>query len=235
MAKSKHNIFEIVIFRSVTKQTHKNLNFRLSGQKTEPKRWTKYLGVIIGEHLSFNEYMNTLKQKLNSIPANGILAKLRYYLTADVLKTIYYILFDSHTRYVCHTWGQIQSKTFHMIQLAQNTSLRIKSLKQFMEPSGPIYNQLKINSLKNNIILNNCLFVFDKLANNLSDIFYQFFKSFKEMHNRNTRGSQQYLLNVPKINTQMFGSNSIKFKSINDWNKMIRKIHFSSELLLKPN
>ena len=33
----------------------------------------------------------------------------------------------------------------------------------------------------------------------------------------------------------MFGSNSIKNKSINDWNKTIHKIHFSSELLLKLN
>ena len=155
--------------------------------------------------------MNTLKQKLNR--ANGILAKLRYYLTADVLKTIYYVLFDSHMRYARHTWGQTQSKTFDMIQLAQNKALRIKNFNQFMEP---IYKQLKINSLKNNIILNNCPFTFDKLANNLSDLFYQFFKSFKELHNRNTRGSQQYLLNVTKTKTQVFGSNSMKFKSIND-------------------
>ena len=33
----------------------------------------------------------------------------------------------------------------------------------------------------------------------------------------------------------MFGSNSIKIKVINDWNKMIHKIHFSFELLLKCN
>ena len=51
--------------------------------------------------------MNTLKQKLNT--ANGILAKLRYYVTADVLKTMYYIFFDSHMRYACQIWGQIQS------------------------------------------------------------------------------------------------------------------------------
>ena len=31
----------------------------------------------------------------------------------------------------------------------------------------------------------------------------------------------------------MFGSNSIKIKSIKDWNEIIRKIHFSSELLFK--
>ena len=125
-----------------------------------------------------------------------------------------------------------------MIQYAQNKALRIKSFKQFMEPSEHLYNQLKINSLKNNFILNNCLFVFDNLANNLYDVFDQFFKPFKELYNHNTRESQQYLLNIPKIpktNAQMFGSNSIKIKSINDWNKMIHKIHFSFELLLKRN
>ena len=31
----------------------------------------------------------------------------------------------------------------------------------------------------------------------------------------------------------MFGSNSIKIKSIKDWSEIIRKIHFSSELLFK--
>ena len=117
-----------------------------------------------------------------------------------------------------------------MIQCAQNKALRIVSFKQFVKPSEPLYNQLKINSLKNNIILNNCLFVFDKLTSNLPDVFDQLFKPFKELHNHNTRESQQYLLNIPKTNTQMFGSNSIKIKLTNNWNKMIHKIRFSSEL-----
>ena len=191
------NKTEIVVFRSPAKQIYKNLNFRLSGQKIEPKRCTKYLGVIIDEHLSFNEYMNALKQNVNR---------------ADVLKTIYYAFFDSHMKYACHILEQVQSKTFDMIQRAENKALRIISFKHFMEPSEPLYNQLKINSLKNNIILNNCLFVFDNLTNNLPDVFDQFFKPFKELHNHNTRGSQQCLLNIPKTNTQMFGSNSIKIK-----------------------
>ena len=62
------------------KKSYKNLNLRLSRQKIEPKRCTKYLGVIIDEHLSFNEFMSTLKQKRNR--ANGILAKPRCYVTA---------------------------------------------------------------------------------------------------------------------------------------------------------
>ena len=63
--------------------------------------------------------------------------------------------------YACYIWGgggQVQSKTFsfNMIQHAQNKALKIK-VSNSMEPSEPLYNQLKINSLKNNIILNNCI------------------------------------------------------------------------------
>ena len=78
------NKTEPVISRS---PKNKYLNFWLSGQKIEPEHYTKYLGFILDEHLSFNKYMNTLKQKLNR--ANGILAKLRYYISADTLKAIY--------------------------------------------------------------------------------------------------------------------------------------------------
>ena len=70
------NKTDLVIFRSQKKQIYINLNFRLSGQKLKPKHHTKYLGVILEEHLSFNEYMSILKQKVNR--ANGILAKPRY-------------------------------------------------------------------------------------------------------------------------------------------------------------
>ena len=55
----------------------------------------------------------------------------------------------------------------------------------------------------------------------------------KKLHSHNTSGSQQYLLNVPKTNTQAFGSNSIEIKLINDWIKMIHKIHFSPETCKK--
>ena len=101
------NKTELVTFRSPKKQIYRNLKFQLSGQKIEPKHHTKYLGVILDEYLSFNEHMSTLKQKLNR--ANGILAKLRYYVLANTLKTIYYTIFDVHMRYACKIWGQSHS------------------------------------------------------------------------------------------------------------------------------
>ena len=119
-----------------------------------------------------------------------------------------------------------------MIQTTQNKSSRIVNFKQSMEPSEPLYQKLKINKLKNNIILNNCLFIFDKLTNNLPHVFDQFFQSLKEQHNHYTRGSQQYLLNIPKTNTQMFVSNSIKIKSTKDWNKIIANFILAQNFFL---
>ena len=98
------NKTDIVIFRSPRKQITKKMNFCLSGQKIRQKTCTKYLGVLIDNHLLFKDQINFLKQKLNR--ANGILAKLRHHLPSVILRTVYCCLFDTHLRYACQVWGQ---------------------------------------------------------------------------------------------------------------------------------
>ena len=71
----------------------------------------------------------------------------------DILKRIYYPLFNSNKRYECYIWVQSHSKTFNMIQSTLNKALGIISPKQSMERFEPLYEKSKINYLKNNIIL----------------------------------------------------------------------------------
>ena len=78
------------------------MNFCLSGQKIRQKTCTKYLGVLIDEHLLFKDHINFLKQKLNR--ANGILAKLRHNLSSGTIRTVYYSPLDTHQRYACQVW-----------------------------------------------------------------------------------------------------------------------------------
>ena len=47
---------------------------------------TKYLGMVMDEHLTFKNHMDTVKLKLNR--ANGLLAKLRHYVNPILLRTI---------------------------------------------------------------------------------------------------------------------------------------------------
>ena len=55
----------------------------------------------------------------------------------------------------------------------------------------------------------------------------------KNQHRHNTRGSNHFTLNVARLNTETYGSNSIKIKAIKDWNKTTKKIQFHSDLLFK--
>ena len=225
------NKTDIIIFRSPRKQIIKKMNFRLSGQKIRQKSCTKYLGVLIDEHLLFKDHINFLKQELNS--TNGILVKLRHHLPFDILKTVYYSLFDTHLRYACQVWGQSNSDILVMVQRAQNKALRIINFKEERHRSAPLYTETKILNLTNIITLNNYMLVFDHLNSSLPAIFDDLFKAFKEQHSHNTRGARRYVLNIPKMKTSSYGSRSVQVKSIKDWNDIIDKIHFTPEDLMK--
>ena len=192
----------IVIFQSPRKQITKKINFRLTGQKIRQKTCTKYLGVLLDEHLLFKDHINTLKQKLNR--ANGIMAKLRYHLPFDILKTVYYSLFDTHLHYAFQVWGQSNSDILVLVQRAQNKALRIINFKEERHPSEPLFTETKILNLTSIITLNNCMLVFDHLNSSLPAIFDDLFIPFKEQHSHNTRGARRYVLNIPKIKTSLW-------------------------------
>ena len=49
-----------------------------------------------------------LKQKVSR--ANGLLAKVRYYLSPKFLRTLYSSIFESHLRYGSQIWGQYSNQ-----------------------------------------------------------------------------------------------------------------------------
>ena len=120
-----------------------------------------------------------------------------------------------------------------MVKRTQNKALQIISFKDRTEPSDPLYAKDKILKLQNIITLSNCLFIYNQLCDNLPNAFSNYFRLLKGHHRHITRGSNQFTLNVPRVNTATYGSNSVKFKAIKDWNKTIKKIQFCSDLLFK--
>ena len=49
---------EIILFLSCRKKITEKLNFRISGQKIKTKTQTKYLGVILDEHVQIDKIKN---------------------------------------------------------------------------------------------------------------------------------------------------------------------------------
>ena len=65
------------------------MNFRISGQKINIMKETRYLGMIIDEHVTFKNHIDTVKLKLNI--ANRLLAKLRHYVNPTLLRIMTFL------------------------------------------------------------------------------------------------------------------------------------------------
>ena len=69
---------ELILFRSKNKKITKIMNFRISGQKINIICKTKYLGLILDEHLTLKYHLENLKLKLNR--ASCILSLKKNYI-----------------------------------------------------------------------------------------------------------------------------------------------------------
>ena len=152
--------------------------------------------------------MELLKTKLNK--AKGLLAKIRHLVSENLLRTIYFAILP----YGCQIWRQKDSQEFKSITTVQNKGLRILNFKGLLEYSSPLYKSSKILKLIDLIKLNNILFVYDQINNNLPNAFENYFQLKRQQHNHFTRGK---ILNVPQVNTSLYGSNSITLSAIRDW------------------
>ena len=71
----------------------KHLNFRISCQYIPQISQVKYLGLTMNEHLNWDLYFSQLKKKLNC--GIELLAKIRHFTPKQLLKTLYFSLFNS--------------------------------------------------------------------------------------------------------------------------------------------
>ena len=130
----------------------------------------------------FKDPIITLKQKLNR--ANGILAN-------DIIKTVYYSLFDTHLHNTCQVWAQSNSD---IVRRAQTKALKIINFKDGSHTREPLFTEEKILNLTDIITLNNCMHVFDHLNSSFPSIiiFDDLLKTFKKQPSHNTRQARRY-------------------------------------------
>ena len=62
------------------------------------------LQATTSEFLNWKTHFTILRAKLER--SIGLLAKLRYVVTVNLLRTVYFAIFDSYLRYGCQVWGQ---------------------------------------------------------------------------------------------------------------------------------
>ena len=131
----------------------------------------------------------------------------------------YYSLFHSHLTYSSQIWGQGNGSVINKIMQLQSKAIRIISFLPKNSPTEAKKTELNILSLKEQIILQNILFIKSYLNKPSSNSFSTFLTRSNTIHNHTTRSNDTYQLNKPAFKTEEFGRNSIINRSINDWNR----------------
>ena len=184
----------------------------MNGHRILPSKYIKYLGIFLDETLNGRFHCEALMKKLKR--ANGMLCKARHYVEIDDLKALYFAIFSSHLIYGCQIWGQVTNSFNQKIFKLQNRALRIITFSDFRADTNPMYSDLKILKLEDQIVLQNCLFVHDALDDSSPICFRNYFKQLKEIHTFSTRSAALGCLFVSHSGTIRFGINSITNKCI---------------------
>ena len=195
----------------------KSLNFGISGQKIVPKTSVTYLGVKLNQYLNWDEHFATVIPKLSR--ANGMLAKIRHYVSHNTLISIYYAIFNSHLNYCFLVWGLLPKYILDKIRVLQNNALRLIYFKNRFEHSTPLYIDSGILPFQDQLTRSQCVFAFRQQANSVPLVFSDFCKKVTHVHP--TLASRQHELALPQTNSVNHGSNSVKTQVAKSWNQIV--------------
>ena len=79
------------------------LNIKIKGEQIQEKDYTKYLGILIDNKLSWNCHIKHVNLKISK--GIGILTKLRRYLSKAILRRLFYAFIQPHIDYGLLVWG----------------------------------------------------------------------------------------------------------------------------------
>ena len=110
--------------RPYANENDKSRSIFINGQKINKVRYTKFLGVVIDEKLSWEDHISYLIKKLRSI--SGALCRIRHSVPVELYKRIYESLFESHLAYGISVWGvALKNKANDKLFITQKHCIRI--------------------------------------------------------------------------------------------------------------
>ena len=214
---------ELLIFRHPNKKINYEFKLKIDGKKLIPSKFVKYLGVLIDSHLNWSFHLNLLSTKLSR--ANGMLARIRHFVSKHTLHSIYFGIFSSLLTYNLQIWGQTKNNQFRRIESLQNKAIRLINFATYRASVNPLYKASKILKLSDVVKLQNFLLVLDDVKGKLPTALSNTFHLVKNAHNLNTRGATHYKMVVPAARTLRFGIRRIKFQSVQVWNYFMCHFH----------
>ena len=106
---------------------------------------SKYLGLILDQNLTFAEQIKMIETKASR--AIGIISKIKPFLPAKTLISLYYSILHPHLLYGIVIWASTFDTYKQRLRALQNRAIRIITNARYTDFSNPLYFKLSILKL----------------------------------------------------------------------------------------
>ena len=110
-----------VISKHQRKKLDNEIKITHNRKRVYPSQSVRYLGIKIDQNLNWNDHIKDTAIKLNR--ANALLFKMRNFLNITILKTIYFVLCNSHINYANLVWAQNSNAMSRILTLQKKKKL----------------------------------------------------------------------------------------------------------------
>ena len=204
-----------MLFGSNSKKKQKPINIVIDNQEISKTEVTKFLGVFIDSHLSWNHHIDALRNKLSK--SLGIMYRARHFLESNTLYLLYCSLITPYLDYCCEIWGATSRKNLNKIEIMQKKAIRIVAKSSYDSHTAPLFRKFNTLKLQHLISMKTCCVMYK--ANKLllpGNLQGRFTKN-TEFHNHKTRSNHNF--HVSNINTSK-RLNSVLCKGKRLWNSL---------------
>ena len=206
-----------IVFRS-KRRKQENIPEQIKYEDTNISRCKsiKYLGVILDEHLDWNEHIHDLCNKLKRYFKTFYC--IRRYLNMEQVKTIYYALIYSRIKYGISVFGTACKRKLTKIQILQNKLLKVLLARRYRYSTNSLHNELNILKVTDIANLNAQTFVHNFFHEKLPQMFKRYYTLFGDIHAFNTRGSSNQIV-IERHNSNI-GHSTMKIRGARLWNQI---------------
>ena len=221
---------EMIIFHAFSKWLPTGFWIKINKHKLIPSSYVKYLGLYIDDTLSWKYYINILSNKL--CMANGIISKLRHFVTIETCISIYYAIFHSHIVYGSLVWQFTTSDNLEKINVLQKKCIRLLTFSDFNAHSNNLFFNLDLLKLEDVLEYSVIIFFFNLYKGRIPNVLSTNFKARNSIHSYPTRSSN--CLDRRPVKTTRYGINSISYRGVSMWNEFCKRT-FNLDRILSNN
>jgi hypothetical protein len=136
---------QLIILRNTRKKIPDNFNIQLDNICIKPSSSVKLLGMIIDQHLTYKEHIDSVKKKCKC--SLGVIARASSHLPTKLLRMAYVAITRSHLEYSSAAFASAAPTHLKKLDTIQKIASRIILRMPRNSHSAPLQSKLRLDSL----------------------------------------------------------------------------------------